>query len=92
MQISGQQHTNLDFTYYVRVPWKLVTQAASSRLFKKKPEEVDPDQVDAIQYSDDSKRTRYINLKIEGNPDVYSFSLGKDDDLKKKRKKKKEKS
>lgn len=84
MEISGKQHTNLDFEYYVRVPWKLVTQAAASKLFKRKPEEVDPDQVDAIQYGDESKRIRYINLKIEGNPDDYKFSLGKVD--KKKRK------
>ena len=86
MDISGKQHTNMDFTYYVRVPWKLVTQAASSKLFKKKPEEVDPDQVDAIQYSKDGKRTRYINLKIEGNPDDYKFSLGKATKDKKKKK------
>ncbi len=90
MQISGQQHTNLDFTYYIRVPWKLVTQAASSRLFKRKREEVDPDQIDAIQYADEDKRIRYINLKIEGNPDNYSFSLGKAE--KDKKNKKREKS
>ncbi|MBL4705343.1 MAG: hypothetical protein JKY54_12540 [Flavobacteriales bacterium] len=77
MDISGKQNTNMDFTYYIRVPWKLVTQAASSKLFKKKPEEVDTDQVDAIQYGNGKKRIRYINLKIEGNPDKYEFSLGK---------------
>jgi hypothetical protein len=77
MDISGKQKTNMDFEYYIRVPWKLVTQAASSKLFKKKPAEVDPEQVDAIQYGKTGKRIRYINLKIEGNPDVYKFSLGK---------------
>jgi hypothetical protein len=33
---------------------------------------------DEIQYKDDSKRIRYVNLEITGTPDNYKISLGKD--------------
>lgn len=78
MQFSGKQDTDLVMEYYVRVPWKVVTRAAASKLFGKKPEEVDPDQVDAIEYADPEKRIRYLNLKITGTPDDYNITLGKD--------------
>ena len=77
MLISGKQNTDLTFEYYVSVPWKVVTQAASSKLFKRKKEEVDPSQIDEIQYANENKKTRYVNVKIIGNPDDYKVSLGK---------------
>lgn len=89
MDIEGKQNTNFDFEFYIRIPWKMMTQTASSKLFGKKPEQVDPDQVDAIQYANDNKKTRYVNLKITGNSDDYKISLGKK--KKEKRKKKKNK-
>jgi hypothetical protein len=46
-------------------------------LFGKKREEVDPDQVDAIEYRDKDKRVRFMNLKISGTPDDYKVKLGK---------------
>ena len=75
IEISGQQDAKLNMEYYVRVPWKLVTQAASQKLFGKRPEEVDPE--DEIQYRDESKRVRFINLKLSGNPENYNISVGK---------------
>jgi len=77
MEFEGTQDMDLNFEYFIRVPWKMVTQTASSKLFGKKPDEVDPDQVDAIQYAEDGKRTRYVNLQMSGNPDDYKIKLGK---------------
>ncbi len=79
VEISGKQDVNMNMEYYLRVPWKLVTQVGSQRLFGKKDKAViDPDTEDAIQYRDESKRVRFINLKLTGTPDNYKISLGKD--------------
>ncbi len=48
------------------------------RLFGKKEGEVDPEQEDEIIYKDDSKKTKYINLKITGDAENYKITLGKD--------------
>lgn len=76
LQISGKQDMNMNMEYYLRVPWKLVTQTASQKLFGKPKEEATND--DEIQYLDESKRVRFINLKISGTPENYKISLGKD--------------
>jgi hypothetical protein len=76
IEISGKQDINLNMEYYLRVPLKLVTQVGMTKLFGKK--ENDPDKEDEIQYRDDSKRIRFINLKITGTPENYKISLGKD--------------
>ena len=61
--------------YYLRVPWRMVTSTASSKLFGKKKEEVSDAQVDEIQYSDG--KTKYVSIKIVGDEKGYKFSLGK---------------
>jgi len=76
IEISGRQDANLNMEYYLRVPLKLVTQVGMTKLFGKK--ELDPDKEDEIQYRDESKRIRFVNLKITGTPDNYSISLAKD--------------
>ncbi|MGQ0828506.1 MAG: AsmA-like C-terminal region-containing protein [Bacteroidota bacterium] len=78
MEISGKQDMDFNMEYYLKIPWKMVTQAGSAKLFGKKAEEVDPEQTDAIQYADPEKKIRYVNIKIAGNPDNYKVSLGKD--------------
>jgi hypothetical protein len=79
MEISGKQGLDLTMDYYLRIPWSLVTQAASTKLFGGRPkEEVDPDQVDAIQYRDTDKRVRFLNVRVTGTPDKYEVSLGRD--------------
>lgn len=77
MEISGKQSLDTHMEYYVRIPLKLVTQVGFRMLFGKKKEEVDPDQVDAIEYRDMNKRVRFMNLKITGTPDDYKVGLGK---------------
>lgn len=76
IEISGKQDVNLNMEYYVRIPWKLVTQAAAQKLFGSR--EVSSDQEDEIQYRDESKRQRFVNLKISGTPDNYQISLARD--------------
>ena len=77
MEISGTQSLDTHMEYYVRIPLKMVTQVGFRMLFGKKQEEVDPDQVDAIEYRDKDKRVRFMNLKITGTPDDYKVGLGK---------------
>ena len=77
MEISGTQSMDMHMEYYLRIPLKLVTQAGFHKLFGKKQEEVDPNQVDAIEYRDKDKRVHFINLRISGLPDDYKIALGK---------------
>jgi hypothetical protein len=77
MEISGKQSLNMQMEYALRIPLKMVTQVGFRMLFGKKSEEVDPDQVDAIEYRDKDRRVRFLNLKITGTPDDYKVKLGK---------------
>jgi hypothetical protein len=77
LEISGSQGMDKHMEYYLRIPLKMVTQVAFKKLFGKKQEEVDPDQIDAIQYRDKDKKVHFINLKITGTPDDYKMGLGK---------------
>lgn len=76
-EVSGEQNVDLNMEYYVRIPVKVVTRAAFSKLFTKKDQD-NTGQVDEIEYRDETKRTRFVNVKITGTPDNYDISLGKD--------------
>lgn len=80
MQISGTQDMEMNMDYFVRVPWKLVTDAATSKLFGKKREAVAEQQEDAIQYADPEKKVRYLNIRIKGNSEDYKITLDKSKD------------
>lgn len=73
MEISGQQDADFNFEYNISVPWRMVTSAATSKLFKKKKDEVSPNQIDEIQYA--GKRTKYVSIKLKGDSLDYSVSL-----------------
>jgi uncharacterized protein involved in outer membrane biogenesis len=77
MEISGKQSMNMQMEYYMRIPLKMVTSVGFRMLFGKKQEEVDPDQVDAIEYRDINKKVRFMNIKVSGTPDDYKVGLGK---------------
>ncbi|HMH21516.1 MAG TPA: AsmA-like C-terminal region-containing protein [Puia sp.] len=77
VEISGKQSLDMQMEYYLRIPLKMVTQVGFRMLFGKKQEEVDPDQVDAIEYRDKEKRVRFMNIKITGTPAEYKVGLGK---------------
>jgi hypothetical protein len=75
IEISGKQDMDMNMEYYLRIPWKLVTQVGMQKLFGNANEQ---EKEDEIQYKDDSKRVRFVNLKISGTPEKYQISLGKD--------------
>ena len=77
MEISGRQSMDMQMEYYLRIPLKMVTEVGFHMLFGKKKEEVNPDQVDAIEYRDKEKKVRFMNIKITGTPDDYKVHLGK---------------
>ncbi len=76
-EVSGQQDADLNMEYYLRIPWKLITRAGAQKLFGPRNEN-DPTEVDEIQYRDEDKRVRFVNLKITGTPANYTISLGRD--------------
>ncbi len=77
MEISGRQDMKLNMDYYVRIPWRMVTRAGMQKLFGSRKEN-DPEKADEIQYQDENKRIRFLNLRITGTPDNYKIALGKD--------------
>ena len=76
IEISGKQDLNMNMEYYLRIPLKMVTQVGMAKLFGKKEDTSHQD--DEIQYLDESKSIRFVNLKLTGTPDNYKISLGKD--------------
>lgn len=77
MEISGKQNLDMTMEYYMRIPMKMVTTVGFQSLFGRKKEEVDPDQVDAIEYRDKDKKIRFMNIKVTGTPDNFKVGLGK---------------
>jgi len=77
IQLSGKQSVDLRMEYYMKIPMKMVTSVGFNALFNKKQEEVDLDQVDAIEYSGRDRKTRYVSVKVLGTPDDFKVSLGK---------------
>jgi hypothetical protein len=78
IQVSGKQSLDLSMEYYVRIPMKMVTKVGFSALFNRKPEEVDLNQVDQIEYIDKDKKIAFMNLKVTGTPKGdYEVGLGK---------------
>jgi hypothetical protein len=72
---EGTQDVDMNMNYLVRVPFRMVTQVASQKLFKRKKEEIDPEQEDEIIYHDPNRRTTFINVRITGTPDVYKVNV-----------------
>ncbi len=79
IQISGKQKVDLAMEYFLRVPLKIATKTAWRHVFSSnKSKEIDPEQEDEIESLDPKKRTRYINLKIEGTPEDFKVSMTKE--------------
>lgn len=73
--IEGSQDKLMNMNYLIRVPLRMVTQLASQKLFKRKKEDIDPEQEDEIIYHDPNRKTSFINLRITGTPENYSLIL-----------------
>ncbi len=78
MELSGTHDSDQNIDYYLRIPWKTVRQATWQKLFgSKKDTVVDQDQVDEIVEVDPNRKTKFLNLKIQGTIDDYTISLRK---------------
>lgn len=77
IEISGSQTLDMQMDYYIRIPFKLVTSVAASKLFGRRKEDIDPEREDEIIYRDPRKKTAFVNLRISGTPDNYKISLKK---------------
>ena len=77
VELSGQQSTDMRMEYYIRIPLKLIAKASMQKLFGSNKQD-NSGQVDEIEYRDESRRTRFLNIKVEGTPDNYSITLAKE--------------
>lgn len=77
IEVAGSQSLDMSMNYYLRIPMKMVTQVGFQALFGRKQEEVNVDQVDAIEVRDKDKKIRFMNLNISGTPDKYKIALKK---------------
>jgi hypothetical protein len=77
IQLSGKQSIDLTMEYYMRIPMKMVTSVGFNALFNKKPEEVQMDQIDEIEYIGTDRKTRFVSVKVTGTPDDFKVALSK---------------
>lgn len=77
IEVSGSQSLDMHMNYFLRIPMKMVTQVGFQALFGRKQEEVNIDQVDAIEVRDKDKKVRFMSLNISGTPDKYKIALKK---------------
>jgi hypothetical protein len=75
-ELSGKQGIDLNMDYTMRIPVKVVTKAATQKLFGSKTDD-NTAQTDEIQYRDMTKKTRFVNINIKGTPEAYKINLGK---------------
>ncbi|NMM47512.1 AsmA family protein [Marinigracilibium pacificum] len=75
-EISGRQDMDLNMSYNLRIPFEIITKAGMNKLFGSKDKDTS-NQKDEIQYRDENKNVKFVNIKIEGNPDEFDISLGK---------------
>lgn len=76
-ELSGTQDMNDNIDYYLRIPWKIIKQAARYKLFGSKKTEDGEIGDDEIIEEDPKKRTRYLNLRVFGTIDDYKITLSK---------------
>lgn len=74
LELGGEQWLNdkLDMDYTIGVPWKMIGQVAGKKLFKRKGDQENPEE---IKYR--SENARLVYVRITGNPDQFDVKLGK---------------
>jgi hypothetical protein len=78
IEVAGKQDMDLNMEYYIKIPAKLIGSVVKQKLFgSNRNENQDPEKEDEIVYKDDSKKIKYINLKLTGNSEKYQISLVK---------------
>lgn len=90
IELWGTQNLdgNMEMDLFVKVPLKLVTRAVFQKLFKRKREDIDPDQEDAIEYKDEDKKNASIYVNLLADANGYQIKLRKDKDLRREQRKK----
>jgi len=76
MEISGNQKIdeNMDMDYIIGVPWKMIGQIASRKLFKRRNND-DAENDQEIQYK--QKKSKFVSVKIVGDLTDFKVSLVK---------------
>mgnify|MGYP007089496740 FL=1 len=75
MEIQGTQRmdANMEMDYIIGVPWKMITQIGSQKLFgKRKGEEENEDEISYRQ-----KNSKFLYVKMTGDLENYKISLSR---------------
>lgn len=77
MELWGSQDLGERFEtdLSLKIPLSLVSDAAFSKLFKRKPDEIDPEQEDAIVYQQEGKKIPYAFVRLLSDVDDYDVQL-----------------
>jgi hypothetical protein len=75
MEISGEQRIdgNMAMNYLIGVPWKMITQVGSQKLFGRRKETGESE--DEIQYR--QKNSKFVYVRMTGDLENYKVTLGK---------------
>jgi hypothetical protein len=84
LELSGKQDMDFNMDYYLRIPWKLVSEAASNKLFGKSRKDAEINDASEVEESSNQRKRRFVNVRIKGNLEDYKVSLEKDEKLKRK--------
>jgi len=76
-ELSGEQSMLGKLDYYIRIPWKIIKQGARYKLFSSKKTTDGEVEEDDIIEKDPDKKTRYLNLRVQGTLDDYDIKLSK---------------
>jgi hypothetical protein len=76
-ELSGEQSLVGKLEYYIRIPWKIISQGVRYKLFGSKKTKEGEVGDDEIIEKDPNKKTRYLNLRVEGTLDDYDIQLWK---------------
>ena len=82
LEMSGKQDMDFNMDYYLRIPWKLVSEAASTKLFGKSRKDAEINDASEVEESSNQRKRRFVNVRIKGNLENYKVSLEKDEKLK----------
>ena len=77
IELSGTHDDKQNIDYNLRIPWKTVRKATWQKLFVRRKDSIfKQDKVDEIVEVDPNRKTRFLNLKVQGTLDDYTISLG----------------
>jgi hypothetical protein len=82
LELSGKQDMDFNMDYYLRIPWKLVSEAASNKLFGTSRKDAEISDASEVDESNNQRKRRFVNVRIKGNLENYKVSLEKDEKLK----------